>query len=372
MFKLYVGYIASVEKSKSAGEKITTYTIEMAQDSIDGPRNKVFRNIYHSYSGDPDSADGILREGTKVIFIADKAGYGFIIATADKNPGIRQVIPMKDLAGGTGIGISTDFLDNIDNGSGIVVSEADWIQKKMDGWIGILYSGLVWLRSKPGLEFIMNPVLDLVRIVAKKFTIKVGPEGLEHGSLSFDFDKRQGKANFSVLMASDTTGLDPTGTISMFKMGQHTDPLKKVSFFLAKNIVGPPEANKILDINAYVDGTVTIDCQNKILNLKIDPVGNVTLNATSLCININELGKLKINSDGTSELKTSNLNLGDGVINQSFMRGDSFKENYDDLLDLLKNHTHGSLNAPSIDLQIPLPLKKLQKGKELSSKHNLD
>lgn len=369
MYELYVGFIHSIEKTKSDGKRITSYVIHMAANSANSARNKVFRNIYHSYAGDPDTSDGIFREGTKVIFMADESGHGFILSAISRNPGTERKIDLDP-----NLDTSSTFLENIDNGE-IPITESDWIQKKMDGWIAILYSGLVWLRSKKNLEIIMNPVLNMMELLASKFSIKVGPDGLQYGSLNFDINKRTGKANFSVVMTSDTTGLDSTGTLSYFKMGQHEEnPLKRASFVLAKNIAGPPQTNKILDVSSYADGSVSIDCQNGVLNLNIDLLGNVSLKATSLDININETAKLKLNTDGSSSLKTTGLSLGNDAATEPFILGNKFASNYRDLLNLLANHTHAVAEAvaTSSPTLTALSTKSLKQGIELSAKHKLD
>src|SRR5690606_13334638 len=122
---------------------------------------KIFSNIKHGYFGDPNTTDGLYRIGTKVYFVSDDSGDGCIICAAQDPPGNYR--DLKD----EGVIETIEFIDDIPSDKPSL-TPGDWFISKLNAWMFLAYSGLIWFRSTFGLEFIMNPILRMIQMSAER------------------------------------------------------------------------------------------------------------------------------------------------------------------------------------------------------------
>lgn len=343
MYKIYQGVIKSVDKVKR-NDNITTYTIHNVRDSVTNQMpNKIFHNIAHGYTNDPDNNDTIYADGTLVFFISDDRAMsdGVILSALQHNPGSRLQLP-KSIIG-------EDYSELFET-SEPFLTKKDIVFKKLQGLILLAYTGMIKLRSKFGLEILMNPVIDKMTVLAKK--LKFQFHGLEHNVLEIGFQNEdKGLTNINLGFVTDTTGEDPTSSLINVKLGMHKDPNTRATI-------------SITDTNTAVLKQ----------NLTISKDGSVELFLKDLTIKVSDQAIVKFDSDGKAYIQTNEFYLGKGTVDQPFIRGTVFKENYDELLDLVKHHGHLVIQGralPSGSLQ-GLAAKKLQEDKELSKTNKLD
>lgn len=362
MYKIFKGYIKDVEREKSK-HGITTYLIEGSVDSGLKTSFKSFKNIAHGFASDPATTDELFNKGTLVLFAVDETGDGAILSALDRNPGASVPIPLKQEDNE-----QTKDLQGISSKMGdIQLSPGDWIKKKLDGWIAILYSGLIWLRAKKGVELIVNPLTEMIEGFANRFRINLGV----HGTLFFDLDKERGKASFDFLINSDTTGEDTEGTIVHIKAGHIKNTNKKLLLNVFKNSLTDPD---IFYTDIDVDGNINIAHKKNKTTINIDSDGNISIKSKSFKFNVNDKAEVEIKEDGKMYVKPEEYYIGKGTTDQPFVRGTALKENYDSVLDLVRDHEHLVINGKAIrsfDL-IPLTTKKLASGVELSTNKKMD
>lgn len=338
-YKTYQGRIKEIT-SYQYKDGITLYTIGNCtlgtSKKSQFKNNQIFYNIKHGYNSDPESSDGCYKIGTPVYFFADDANDGVIIAAVRDNPGVYD-----KLNSDSGANILNAFNDN----SEIPITPGDWVKKKLEGFIGIFYSGLVRLRANLETEIIIDPILSGIQNICKRFSLKLG----SHGLMQFSMSEDQATSNFDFLLFNDTSGTKTDGSLIHIKIGQHEDDEKRLSLTIADTL----------------DGTLKH-------NIELDKNGKLSIFSKEVSFNINDKASLDIDSEGNIVQKQVKLSIGDQNASQNMIRGTKLKENYDSHLDLEISHGHiivptstGLIAIPSTDL-LPLNAKKLQVDVELS------
>lgn len=339
MYNIYKGRIKSVDKVKIR-DNITTYTVDSASNTIgNSPQNKIFYNIQHSYQQEADNSDGVFRPGSLVFFIADSAGSGgAILCTISENPGSKLQLKgsLKDTI--------SDIFKTTDAPP---VTAGDFFWSKLDALVLFAYSGLIKLRSRLGLEILLNPVINKMSLIGKK--IRLNFSGLEQNILEFGFeDEDAGEVNINLAFTTDTTGLDEDASLVALKLGSFKDKAKRFLFNITKLLTKEPK-----------------------FTASINRDGDIDIKAQSLTFNFNNKAIIEFKEDGKVFIKPEEFHLGKGTTNQPMIRGKEFGINYDDLLDLLKDHVHSGDSLPSTTLE-GLSSKKLQIDKELSKTKKID
>lgn len=335
MYNIYKGRIKSIDKVKFL-HGITTYTIGDAQDALATTnKNKIFYNILHNYQTDPDSADGQYRVGTLVFFISDSSGSdGSIISAISENPGAKLKVNPA-----VGEDLSTIFKTSDQP----PVTAGDWLWAKMEALVMFAYAGAIRLRSKLGLEIVMNPETGLLKVVADK--IRIFFSSLNYNVL--EVNNREGDVDINLGFTTDTTGTDTEASLIQAKLGK-ISATKRILFSIIN--IFTKKANFTLEINK--DGETEI----KLKNIKL---------------NINDSAEVFIDSEGKAYFKTTEYYLGQGTVDQPFIRGEKFAINYEKLLELLKYHRHFSNGSPSPELRL-LREQRLKDDVELSKTNKLD
>lgn len=335
MYNIYKGRIKSVDKVKFI-HGITTYTIGDAVNTLDSKlKNNIFYNILHNYQSDPTGADGQYRPGTLVFFVADSSGSdGSILSAVDENPGMKLKVNPA---------VSEDLSTIFNSSDKPPITTGDWLWTKMQALVMFAYSGVIKLRSKLGLEITMNPETSLLKVVAER--IRILFSGLNYNVL--EINNRSGDVDINLAFTTDTTGTDTEASLIQTKLGK-ISATKRVLFSIIN--IFTKKANFTLEINK--DGETEI----KLKNIKL---------------NINDSAEVFIDSEGKAYFKTTEYYLGQGTVNQPFIRGEKFAINYEKLLELLKYHRHFSNGSPSPELRL-LREQRLKDDVELSKTNKLD
>jgi hypothetical protein len=337
MYRIYKGYVESVDKVKTK-DNITTYTIGKAVDTLNSTKpNRVFYNVKHGYQTEPEDADGLFRKGTLVFFVSDDSGSdGVILQAIQDNPfKTPRVLPGDD-----------DLSNIFKSTDKPPISSGDYLWSKFDAIVMYAYTGMIKLRSKLGLEIHLDPVLDTLRVMAKKLHFRFG--GFDGNVLSADLDDDTGAVSLNLGFATDTSGKDEDASLIGSKLGRLQDKTKRFLFH-------------ITDIK-------TKDTKTKVT---INKDGDIDILGKSLVINFRDKASIIIDEEGKAYIQTEEFYLGKGTTDQPFLRGKDFKENYDTLLRLVREHRHPANGVQSFDL-IGLSNLELEENRELSKTNFLD
>lgn len=355
MYTILKGYIEGVSSNKYK-DGITTYDVKCSTGRYDNPSKILVKNVKHGLQSDPDTEDKLYGKGTSVYLIGiledsklgpPTIGDPVIICAVGKEKSM-----FKKMASNVG------DLSDLDEGyeENPITGIGDVVVKKGKGFFHHAYEHFWYLVIEPGLEILLNKVTHTIKMISRKFNFIFG----NYGTLSIE-DTNDSEAFLEFFLNDDTGGVDRTDASSVsVRIGKcyDEDSEKKIRIAVLDN-----QTRKVTT------------------SFFIDRFGKVSLTASEVNLNVKDplTGELKasldIDTEGNAVMKTETLKLGKGETDQYFIRGKAMQENYDKLLEYVKNHQHFVASGRAIKSESLQTIKaelSLTEDVELSTTNKLD